>query len=153
MCEWVCVYVKWYVVYVEGTSHSLETSNDTSVYKNDRNQWRTSKALYNVEYARDGFEVPAVLLFIGAPIIPSRVEAPLIPSIGRTRDPLWAVLRQDKYSRVCVCVQTVCLFFTYLNMFILYTTTTLMSPCYLLFVIHWWRSCIDWLHHWIFTFK
>ncbi len=88
-----------------------------------------------MEYASDGFEVPAVLLFIGAPIIPSRVEALLIPSIGGTRDPLWAVLRQDKYARVCVCVQTVCLFFTYLNMFILYTTT-LMSPCYLLYVIH-----------------
>ncbi len=56
-----------------------------------------------MEYASDGFEVPAVLLFIGAPIIPSRVEALLIPSIGETRDPLWAVLKQDKTS-VCVCV-------------------------------------------------
>ncbi len=65
---------------------------------------------------------------------PSRVEA-LLTLIGGTRDPLWAVLRQDKYARVCVCVQTVCLFFTYLNMFILYTTT-LMSPCYLLYVIY-----------------
>ncbi len=55
-------------MYVEGTSHGLETSNDTSVYKNDRNQRRTSKALHNVEYASDCFEVPAVLLFIGAHI-------------------------------------------------------------------------------------
>ncbi len=48
------------------------------------------------------WSMPAVLLFIDAPIILSRVEALLIPSIGGTRDPLWAVLRQEKTS-MSVC--------------------------------------------------
>ena len=104
VCLCVCA------VYVEGTSQGLETSTNTSVYKNDRNQWRTSKVLYN------GFEVPVVLLFISTPIIPSWVEALLIPSVWGTCDPGVGSIetRQDKCVCVCVCVY-VCVLYTVLH--------------------------------------